>query len=98
MILLGRPVIMPFVGLGWWWLMNYLQLIPDIEGHTPILQLIMLIESAVPTAQNVVMLLLVHGRMEQGEALAQIVLLQMAISIVTFTVCCSFFQYLVIPA
>ena len=97
-ILLGRPVIMPFVGLGWWWLMNYLQLIPDIEGHTPILQLIMLIESAVPTAQNVVMLLLVHGRMEQGEALAQIVLLQMAISIVTFTVCCSFFQYLVIPA
>lgn len=54
-------------------------------------------ESAVPTAQNVVMLLLVHGRLEKGESLAQLVLVQMAISVFTFTVSCSFFQYLVIP-
>ena len=42
-------------------------------------------------------LLLVHGRMEKGEALAQIVLVQMAVSIITFTLACSFFQWLVIP-
>ena len=76
---------------------NTFHWIPDIKGHTPLLNLIILLESAVPTAQNVVMLLLVHGRMEKGEALAQIVLLQMAISIITFTVSCSFFQWLVIP-
>lgn len=97
MILLGRTCIMPFVGLGWWWVLNHLKLIPSIEGHTPVMQLVILIESAVPTAQNVVMLLLVHGRMEKGEALAQIVLVQMAVSIITFTLACSFFQWLVIP-
>ena len=97
MILLGRTCIMPFVGLGWWWVLNRLKLIPNIEGHTPVMQLVILIESAVPTAQNVVMLLLVHGRMEKGEALAQIVLVQMAVSIITFTLACSFFQWLVIP-
>ena len=96
-ILLGRTVLMPFVGLFWWWVLNRLNLIPDIEGHTPIIQLVLLIESAVPTAQNVVMLLLVHGRLEKGESLAQIVLIQMAISIFTFTLACSFFQWLVIP-
>jgi len=61
------------------------------------MQLVILVESAVPTAQNVVMLLLVHGRLEKGESLAQLVLVQMAISVFTFTVSCSFFQYLVIP-
>jgi hypothetical protein len=78
-------------------LINYFHLVPEIKGHTPLLNLIILLESAVPTAQNVVMLLLVHGRMEKGEALAQIVLLQMAISVITFTVACSYFQWLVIP-
>ncbi|UPR04760.1 auxin efflux carrier [Chloropicon primus] len=96
-ILLGRTLLMPFVGLGWWWCLNALKLVPDIQGHTPIMQLVILVESAVPTAQNVVMLLLVHGRLEQGESLAQLVLIQMAISVVTFTVSCSFFQWLVIP-
>ena len=97
LILVGRTVLMPFIGLGWWWVINRMGWIPDIKGHTPLLQLIILMEAAVPTAQNVVMLLLVHGRMEKGESLAQIVLIQMAISIVTFTVACSFFQWLVIP-
>ena len=60
------------------------------------MQLVILVESAVPTAQNVVMLLLVHGGLEKGESLAQLVLVQMAISVFTFTVSCSFFQYLVI--
>mmetsp|Transcript_2661 Transcript_2661/g.7049 ORF Transcript_2661/g.7049 Transcript_2661/m.7049 type:complete len:248 (+) Transcript_2661:3-746(+) len=97
-ILVGRTVLMPLAGLGWWWVLQvWLGAIPDIRGHSKILQLVILIESAVPTAQNVVMLLLVHGRMEQGEQLAQIVLAQMAVSVLTFTLACSFFQWLVIP-
>ena len=98
LILAGRTLFMPFVGLGWWWALNSLNLIPDIKGHTPIMQLVILVESAVPTAQNVVMLLLVHGRLEKGESLAQIVLIQMAISVLTFTLSCSFFQWLVLPS
>ena len=87
---------MPLAGLAWWWALKRLRVIPSIEGHTALLELVVLIEAAVPTAQNVVMLLLVHREMEKGEALAQLVLWQMGVSIVAFTVACTFFQWLVL--
>lgn len=95
-VLLGRTVVMPLAGLAWWWALKRLRVIPSIEGHTALLELVVLIEAAVPTAQNVVMLLLVHREMEKGEALAQLVLWQMGVSIVAFTVACTFFQWLVL--
>lgn len=35
-ILLGRTALMPLAGLGWWWALNRIGLVPDVEGHTPV--------------------------------------------------------------
>jgi len=95
-ILFSRTIAMPIAGLGWWWLLKRLHLVPEVPGRSALMELVVLIESAVPTAQNVVMLLLVHREMEKGQALAQVVIMQMCVAIATFTIACAFFQWLVL--
>jgi hypothetical protein len=53
-------------GLLWWWgLFSW-----GLLANTPVLSLVVLLDAAVPTAQNVVMLLLVHGHPEHGHVSA----------------------------
>ena len=61
-IIAGRVLLFPVLGLGWWWAgfeLGFFQ-------HVPILSLVVLLDAAVPTAQNIVMLILVHGKPEHG--------------------------------
>ncbi|KAM3571679.1 hypothetical protein VYU27_006288 [Nannochloropsis oceanica] len=76
-IILGRVLLFPLVGLFWWWAGYGLGLFVG----TPVLSLVVLLDAAVPTAQNVVMLILVHGKAEHGHALAYVILWQYALCI-----------------
>lgn len=76
-IILGRILLFPLIGLGAWWGGYTLGL---FEG-TPVLSLVALLDAAVPSAQNVVMLILVHGKSEHGHALAYVILWQYALCI-----------------
>lgn len=61
-IIAGRVLLFPLLGLGWWWAGFELGLFQSV----PILSLVVLLDAAVPTAQNIVMLILVHGKPEHG--------------------------------
>lgn len=50
------------IGLFWWWAGFELGLFASV----PVLSLVVLLDAAVPTAQNIVMLILVHGKPEHG--------------------------------
>jgi hypothetical protein len=66
------PSPFPCCGLGlllWWGLLEAKLL----EG-VPILSLVILLDAAVPTAQNIVMLVLVHGTPEHGQVGRPIIL------------------------
>jgi len=76
-IILGRVLLFPLVGLFWWWAGFELGMFVG----TPVLSLVVLLDAAVPTAQNVVMLILVHGKAEHGHALAYVILWQYALCI-----------------
>ena len=76
-IILGRVLLFPLVGLMWWWAGFEAGFFAD----TPVLSLVLLLDAAVPTAQNVVMLVLVHGHAEHGHALAYVILWQYALCI-----------------
>jgi len=76
-IILGRVLLFPLVGLFWWWAGYELGMFVG----TPVLSLVVLLDAAVPTAQNVVMLILVHGKAEHGHALAYVILWQYALCI-----------------
>ncbi|KAG8466265.1 hypothetical protein KFE25_002021 [Diacronema lutheri] len=92
-IILGRLVLLPLAGfLLYTLLAGYLQLLPKDD---PLLLLVILIESAVPSAQNLIMMLLVHGDIVEGEAMASVLLRQYAVSMVTFTIAAACFQTLV---
>ena len=59
-----------------------------------LMSLVILIESAVPTAQNVIMLLLVQGDPAQGQAMALIILYQMLVAVPVFTAWTALFMTL----
>ena len=59
-----------------------------------LMSLVILIESCVPTAQNVIMLLLVHGDPAQGQAMALVILYQMLAAIPIFTAWVALFMTL----
>ncbi len=61
-IIVGRVLLFPIFGLLWWWAGFELGLFMDV----PVLSLVLLLDAAVPTAQNIVMLILVHGKPEHG--------------------------------
>ena len=64
-------------GVIWWKL-----LLAGGMKNPPELDLVLLLEAAVPTAQNIVMLVLVHSQTpEHGQALAYIILWQYALAI-----------------
>eukprot|EP00929_Paragymnodinium_shiwhaense_P100135 TRINITY_DN6219_c1_g1_i1.p1 TRINITY_DN6219_c1_g1~~TRINITY_DN6219_c1_g1_i1.p1 ORF type:complete len:543 (-),score=99.75 TRINITY_DN6219_c1_g1_i1:267-1895(-) len=89
LMIFGRIIAMPIIGYVSWYVMNYFQLVPD---DSPLITFILLIESAVPSAQNVVMLMLVHGFLDQGAAMAEVLLLQYAFSIPVFAMGVTFFS------
>jgi len=83
LILTGRVIIMPGVGLLTWRLMKSTQYGPF--QNNGLFALVALVESCVPTAQNVIMLLLHTGNAAHAHSLALLVLKQMAICIPIFT-------------
>jgi predicted permease len=92
-IIVGRLVLLPVAGYGLYWLLaDGLGVLPKDD---PLLLLIILIESAVPSAQNLIMMLLVHGDVVEGEAMAAVLLRQYAVSMVTFTIAAALFQSLI---
>lgn len=93
-IVVGRLVLLPLAGYALYagLAQTGLGLLP---ADDPLLRLVILIESAVPSAQNLIMMLLVHGDVVEGEAMASVLLRQYAVSMVTFTVAAAAFQALV---
>lgn len=76
-IIVGRVLVFPCIGVMWWKLLYAGGMRSPAE-----LDLVVLINSAVPTAQNIIMLLLVFCPTPQyGEALAYIILWQYLIAI-----------------
>eukprot|EP00418_Pyrodinium_bahamense_P086012 CAMPEP_0179072798 /NCGR_PEP_ID=MMETSP0796-20121207/32241_1 /TAXON_ID=73915 /ORGANISM="Pyrodinium bahamense, Strain pbaha01" /LENGTH=589 /DNA_ID=CAMNT_0020769971 /DNA_START=6 /DNA_END=1775 /DNA_ORIENTATION=+ len=85
----GRIIAIPCIGYVCWSICQRAAWLPD----DPLIGFVLLIESAVPSAQNVVMLLLVHGELAQGAAMAEVILWQYAAAIPTFTVVASLFAF-----
>jgi hypothetical protein len=96
--LFGRLLIMPFVGYFWWWLMVSHEVWPgDPESKhygKGMLAFICLIEACVPTAQSIVTMFIVHGDVVQGGAIAELILVQMALSVVFFSAAAAYFEVL----
>jgi len=76
-LLFGRALVMGPLGLAWYQLCVKLELLQP-SGLMPF---VLFLEAVVPSAQNVVMLLLVHGDVSQGQAMAVSILEQYAVSI-----------------
>eukprot|EP00931_Biecheleriopsis_adriatica_P046937 TRINITY_DN27016_c0_g1_i1.p1 TRINITY_DN27016_c0_g1~~TRINITY_DN27016_c0_g1_i1.p1 ORF type:complete len:510 (-),score=119.52 TRINITY_DN27016_c0_g1_i1:179-1708(-) len=97
-ILFGRLVIMPFVGYFWWWLFvsqGWWPGDPASESYGKgMLGFICLIEACVPTAQSIVTMFIVHGDVVQGGAIAELILVQMALSVVLFSGAAAYFEIL----
>lgn len=91
-MIFGRLICIPVVGFWAWYLLKDQQWMP----RDPLLALVILLESAVPSAQNVVMLLLVHGELAQGSAMAEVILWQYAVAIPVFTVITAVFGFLIV--
>lgn len=92
-MIFGRLICVPLLGLVCWWAIKRLNLMPE----DPLIGFVLLVESAVPSAQNVVMLLLVHGELAQGAAMAEVILWQYIIAIPVFTVWCCIFALCIFP-
>jgi len=90
----GRVLMMPVIGYGCWAAFMALGIMPT---DNVMMSFVVLLESAVPSAQNVVMLLLVHGEVAQGSAMALLILWQYAVAIPIFTCCVFWFQVIVMP-
>jgi len=91
-MIFGRLICIPLVGFFAWYLLKDFYWMP----RDPLLALIVLLESAVPSAQNVVMLLLVHGELAQGSAMAEVILWQYAFAIPSFTIITAVFGFLIV--
>mmetsp|Transcript_53157 Transcript_53157/g.95402 ORF Transcript_53157/g.95402 Transcript_53157/m.95402 type:complete len:505 (+) Transcript_53157:107-1621(+) len=98
LILFGRLVIMPFVGYFWWWLFVSQGWWPgdpeSAQYGKGMLGFICLIEACVPTAQSIVTMFIVHGDVVQGGAIAELILVQMALSVVFFSAAAAYFELL----
>eukprot|EP00928_Gymnodinium_smaydae_P030974 TRINITY_DN2288_c1_g2_i1.p1 TRINITY_DN2288_c1_g2~~TRINITY_DN2288_c1_g2_i1.p1 ORF type:complete len:529 (+),score=104.45 TRINITY_DN2288_c1_g2_i1:62-1588(+) len=96
LILFGRLLIMPFVGYFWWRLFVNLGWWPgdqdDANYGKGMLAFICLIEACVPTAQSIVTMFIVRGDVAQGGAIAELILIQMALSIVFFSGAAAYFE------
>jgi predicted permease len=90
-MILGRLICIPIFGWASWWVFHHFKWLPD----DPLIGFVLLIESAVPSAQNVVMLLLVHGELAQGQAMAEVILWQYAAAIPIFTMISSLFTLII---
>lgn len=88
-MIFGRIIAMPLFGYFWLQLAEDLGIMPNSR----LMMFVVLLESAVPSAQNVVMMLLVHGELAQGAAMAEIILWQYGFAVPCFTMCVAFFQY-----
>ena len=81
--------------LGYFWrecALGFPRVFPSLDDSHVMLQLVILMESAVPTAQNVIMLLLVQGQIAQGQAMAIVILYQYAWAVLSFTAASAFFM------
>lgn len=95
LMLFGRLLIMPFVGLFWFKLfvnMGWWPSQPGWDYGMGMLAFITLIEACVPTAQSIVTMFLVHGNVVEGGAIAEQILVQYALSIVFFSLAAAYFE------
>merc|ERR1712007_147855 len=99
LILFGRLLIMPFVGYFFWKFFVDMEWFP--APATPgfrygggMLGFICLIEACVPSAQTIVTMFIVHGDIDQGGAIAVLILMQYALSIVFFSAAAAYFEFL----
>ena len=80
---IARLICMPIAGILWVWLLERW----DLLGDDPILKLVLLLESATPSAMNLIVMCQVHGK---GEAeMSRLVARMYAIGIITITIAIS---------
>lgn len=91
-MIVGRVVCMPIIGYALWYAFELLGWFPSGDKRDMLLSIVVLVEAAVPSAQNVIMLLLVHGELQQGQAMAEILLLQYLVCVPCFTAAVTLFE------
>eukprot|EP00741_Cyanophora_paradoxa_P021856 tig00021374_g21097.t1 len=89
-VVFARLVLSPLVGLGLWAAARACHLIPP----DPVVDLVLLIETAMPTAQNIGLFAIVRGSKEAA-AIGKLLLVEYLISIATITVALAVFQLIV---
>lgn len=89
-ILIGRVVLLPLIGILVLQVFRYLNF---VTFFNPLLELILLLQCSVPTAQNIVMLILIHGNPGKAAKLANIILWQYAFA---FPILCLYVAYFII--